>query len=121
MASVSTILSAAVSLEHVYILTLEMFFWTAPAGRRTFKLTPEFAAQSRSLAANMGLYNGFLAAGLAWGVLHPDSAFQTQIRTFFLSCVSVAGLVGAVTSSKRILYVQFVPGVLGLAATLLGL
>ncbi|OAA65582.1 hypothetical protein SPI_02369 [Niveomyces insectorum RCEF 264] len=121
MISASTALTGLISILHVYILVLEMFLWTTPAGRKAFKLTPDFAAKTRSLAANMGLYNGFLAAGLAWGILHPDPAFQTQIRVFFFGCVTVAGLVGAVTSSKRILYVQFVPGSLALAVTLLGL
>ncbi|EPE09088.1 integral membrane protein [Ophiostoma piceae UAMH 11346] len=118
--SASAILTGLVGLEHVYILALEMFLWETPRGQRSFRLTPEFAKQTRSLAANMGLYNGFLAAGLFWGLLHPSPMFAFELKKFFLGCVSVAGLVGAVTSNKRILFIQFVPGSLALAATVLG-
>ncbi|CAK7565265.1 MAG: hypothetical protein SEPTF4163_003178 [Sporothrix epigloea] len=117
--SVSTALSALIGAEHVYILVLEMFLWNTPRGRKAFNLTPEFAAQSRPLAANMGLYNGFLAAGIFWGLLHPNAAFGRQIRLFFQGCITVAGLFGAVTSSKRILYVQAIPAAITLTATLL--
>ncbi|CAK7271973.1 hypothetical protein SEPCBS119000_004881 [Sporothrix epigloea] len=117
--SVSNTLSALIGAEHVYILVLEMFLWTTPRGRKTFQLTPEFAAQSRPLAANMGLYNGFLAAGMFWGLLHPNPAFGRQIRLFFQSCITVAGFFGAATSSKRILFVQAIPAAVTLAATLL--
>lgn len=102
-----------VALLHVYILVLEMFLWDTPRGRRAFGLTPEFAAQSKVLAANQGLYNGFLAAGLFWGLALGDEG--QSIKLFLLICVLVAGLYGAATANKRILYVQAVPAALGLA------
>ncbi|ERS95292.1 uncharacterized protein SPSK_02047 [Sporothrix schenckii 1099-18] len=117
--SISGTLSTLLGLLHVYILVLEMFLWTTPRGRKSFKLTADFAEKSRPLAANMGLYNGFLAAGLFWGLVHPVASFGSQILVFFQGCIVVAGLFGAATSSKRILYVQAIPGALTLAATLL--
>jgi putative membrane protein len=102
-----------VALLHLYFLVLEMFFWTKPLGRRTFGLTPEFATASKSLAANQGLYNGFLAAGLAWGL--SLGAAGDSIKIFFLGCVIVAGIFGAVTASRRILWVQAVPGAVAVA------
>ena len=104
---------ALVALIHVYILVLEMFLWTKPAGLRAFGLTPEKAADSRVLAANQGLYNGFLAAGLLWGL--SLGAAGTGVKVFFLLCVLVAGLYGAATASRRILYVQALPAAIGLA------
>ncbi|MBX3175104.1 MAG: DUF1304 domain-containing protein [Gemmatimonadaceae bacterium] len=101
-----------VALLHIYILVLEMFLWTTPRGRRTFGLTPEFAEQSKVLAANQGLYNGFLAAGLLWGLSLREQG--QGIVLFFLICVLVAGLYGAATANKRILFVQAVPAALGL-------
>lgn len=106
---------AFVALLHLYFLTLEMFLWTAPVGRRTFGLDADFAERSKSLAANQGLYNGFLAAGLGYGLVVDSVAF----KVFFLSCVIVAGVFGAATASRRILYVQALPGAIGLAAVLL--
>ncbi len=117
--SLSVVLSALLGLVHVYILVLEMFLWTTPRGRKAFQLTADFAEKSSSLAANMGLYNGFLAAGLFWGVAHPDAGVGAQIRVFFQGCIIVAGVYGAATASKRILYVQAVPGAVALTATLL--
>lgn len=105
--------AALVALLHVYFLVLEMFLWTRPFGRRTFGLTPEFAAASKSLAANQGLYNGFLAAGLVWGLLAP-APFAASIKLFFLICVALAGVFGAVTVSRRILAVQTLPAALAL-------
>lgn len=102
-----------VALLHVYILVLEMFLWNTPRGRRVFGLTPEFAAQSKVLAANQGLYNGFLAAGLLWGLAMGEQG--QGIKLFFLLCVLAAGLYGAATANKRILYVQALPAALGLA------
>jgi putative membrane protein len=102
-----------VAVLHLYFLVLEMFFWTKPLGRRVFGLTPEFAQASRSLAANQGLYNGFLAAGLAWGV--GLGAAGDSIKIFFLGCVIVAGIFGAVTASRRILWVQALPGAIAAA------
>ena len=106
-----------VAVLHVYFLVLEMFFWKKPLGRRTFRLTPELAEATASLAANQGLYNGFLAAGLLWGInLGPDGF---SIRVFFLICVIVAGVFGAVTANRKILWVQALPGAIALALTLL--
>ena len=107
------VLVGLVALIHVYILVLEMFLWTAPQGRRAFHTTPEFAEQTRVLGMNQGLYNGFLAAGLIWGLIAGgDTGFAAQV--FFLVCVAVAGVFGAATSSRRILLVQTVPAVTAL-------
>jgi putative membrane protein len=111
---VATILIALVALIHVYIVVLEMVLWDQPTGRRVFRTTPEFAAQSKALAMNQGLYNGFLVAGLAWGLWLGAAGFS--VKVFFLACVLVAGLVGAATVSRRILYVQAVPAALALIA-----
>jgi putative membrane protein len=101
-----------VGLLHVYILVLEMFLWDTPRGRKAFGLTPEQAAQTKVLAANQGLYNGFLAAGLFWGLaLGPGGL---PVKTFFLSCVLVAGLYGAATANRRILFIQALPAAAGL-------
>jgi putative membrane protein len=99
-------------LLHVYILVLEMFLWDKPMGLRAFKLTPEFAAQSKVLAANQGLYNGFLAAGLFWGLYL--GADGHAVKIFFLLCVLVAGIYGAATANRRILFIQAVPAAAGL-------
>jgi putative membrane protein len=114
----ATILIALVALIHIYIVVLEMFLWDKPQGRKAFGTTAEFAAQSKVLAANQGLYNGFLVAGLLWGLYLGDAGFQ--VKVFFLLCVLVAGLYGAATVSMRILYVQAVPAVLALIALWLG-
>ena len=95
MAYVALFLVALVALEHIYILVLEMFLWTTPRALKTFGLTPEFAASSKALAANQGLYNGFLAAGLIWGLIHPNAQFAFQLQVFFLACVIVAAIYGA--------------------------
>jgi putative membrane protein len=113
MLHVSHALVALVALLHVYFLVLEMFLWTKPYGRRAFGLTPEKAELTRSLAANQGLYNGFLAAGLGWGLL--AGADGHLIKVFFLSCVIIAGIFGAATASPKILWVQAVPGAVALA------
>ena len=109
----ANVVVALVALIHVYILVLEMFLWTKPAGLRAFGLTPEKAADSKVLAANQGLYNGFLAAGLLWGL--SLGAAGTGVQVIFLLYVLVAGLYGAATASKRILYVQALPAAIGLA------
>jgi putative membrane protein len=114
MNAIANILVALVAVLHVYFLALEMFFWTKPLGLKTFRNSPEKAADSAVLAANQGLYNGFLAAGLIWGLLQPNLAFAFQIKVFFLGCVIVAGLYGAATVSKRILFVQAAPAALAL-------
>ena len=104
---------ALVGVLHVYILVLEMFLWDKPAGLRAFGLTPAAAAASNVLAANQGLYNGFLAAGLFWGLSLGDKG--VSVKLFFLTCVLVAGLYGAATANRRILYVQALPAAIGLA------
>jgi putative membrane protein len=114
MSWIANILVALVALLHVYFLVLEMFLWTKPLGLKTFRQSPETAAGSAVLAANQGLYNGFLAAGLIWGLVHPTPAFAFQIKAFFLSCAIIAGLYGAATVSRRILFVQAAPAVLAL-------
>ena len=102
-----------VAFLHLYFLVLEMFLWTKPYGRRVFGLTPEKAELTKSLAMNQGLYNGFLAAGLGWGLLAGAEGYVTKV--FFLSCVIIAGIFGAATASRKILWVQAVPGALALA------
>lgn len=112
MSLAANIVVALVGLLHVYILVLEMFLWATPKGQKAFGLTPEFAVATKVLAANQGLYNGFLAAGLFWGLwLGPAGG---GVKVFFLLCVAVAGLYGAATASRRILFVQTVPAVIGL-------
>lgn len=117
MKKFANVLVGFVALEHIGFLVLEMFFWTRPFGLQTFGLTPEFAAQSAALAANQGLYNGFLAAGLIWSLLRKTDAFALKI--FFLSCVVVAGVFGAVTAKASILYVQGAPAMLALVLLVL--
>jgi len=107
-------LVALVAALHVYFLVLEMFPWTKPLGLKTFRNSPEKAADSAVLAANQGLYNGFLAAGLVWGLVQSTPSFAFQIKVFFLLCVIVAGLYGAATVSRRILLVQAAPAALAL-------
>ena len=114
MLMLANVLAALVALLHLYFLVLEMFFWTKPLGRKAFGLKADFAEQSKALAANQGLYNGFLAAGLFWGLAHPAPAFAFQIKVFFLLCVLVAGLYGAATASRKILFIQSVPATIGL-------
>jgi putative membrane protein len=114
MAMLANILVALVAALHVGFLVLEMFLWTTPFGLKTFNLTPEFAAASAALAANQGLYNGFLAAGLVWGLVAREAAFA--IKVFFLTCVIVAGVFGAATAKITILFIQALPAALALAA-----
>lgn len=117
MTTIANIAVGVVALLHLYFLVLEMFLWDTPFGRRTFGLTPERAAASRSLAANQGLYNGFLAAGLAWGLFL--GAPGTAIKFFFLVCVILAGVFGAFTANRKILWVQALPGAIALALVLI--
>jgi putative membrane protein len=112
---VAGVLIGLVAALHLYFLVLEMFLWTTPTGRRTFGLDAEQAESTKTMAGNQGLYNGFLVAGLVWGLV---SGAQ-DVRLFFLGCVVVAGVYGAATVSPRILYVQAVPAVLAGAAVLL--
>ena len=117
MAFAANIAVALVALLHLYFLVLEMFFWDKPLGRRVFRLTPEFAAASKSLAANQGLYNGFLAAGLAWGLWLGGDGYA--IKLFFLVCVVVAGVFGAVTVNRRILWIQSLPAAAAMTLVLM--
>lgn len=110
---IAQILIAFVAVLHLYFLTLEMFFWDKPLGRKVFHLTPEFATASKALAANQGLYNGFLAAGLIWGLWVGDH-FGFHIELFFLACVIVAGVYGALTVNKRIFFFQAMPAIVAL-------
>ena len=114
MLFIANVLVAVVAALHVYFLILEMFLWTKPLGLKTFRNSIEKATESAVLAANQGLYNGFLAAGLVWGLVHPNAAFAFQIKVFFLLCVIVAGVYGTMTVSRRILYVQAAPAALAL-------
>jgi putative membrane protein len=118
MTILAAVLIAITALLHVYFLVLEMFLWQKPRGLRTFRLSPENARVTATLAANQGLYNGFLAAGLAWGLVAPDPP-GFQVRLFFLACVIVAGVYGAATVQRGILFVQALPAALALAAVLL--
>lgn len=115
MRSAAAIVIALVAALHIYFLVLEMFLWRTPFGRRTFGTTPEFAQASAVLAANQGLYNGFLAAGLLWALVWYGVGGGRAILTFFLACIVVAGIYGGVTVSRRILIVQAVPAVIAAA------
>ena len=118
LATLANAVVLLVALLHVYILVLEMFLWDKPRGMKAFQLTPEFAAQTRTLAANQGLYNGFLAAGLFWGLFLGVEGWG--VKVFFLLCVLVAGLYGAATASRRILFIQALPATLGLMLLAMG-
>lgn len=113
MRAAENVLVAVVVLLHLYFLVLEMFLWTKPFGMRTFGLKPELAQATAGLAANQGLYNGFLAAGLVWSLL-AEPPFDFQLKVFFLGCVIVAGIYGAVTVNRRILWVQAAPALVAL-------
>jgi putative membrane protein len=117
MAAIANVVVGLVALVHLYILVLEMFLWEKPAGRRAFGLSREMAAATKVLAANQGLYNGFLAAGLLWGLFL--GAAGRDVKIFFLACVLIAGLYGAATASRKILFIQAIPAALGLAFVLL--
>ncbi len=114
----ANILIALISLLHLWFLVLEMFLWTRPSGRRAFGTTREFAEQTKALAANQGLYNGFLAAGLGWGLYLGSTGFA--VKLFFLGCVLVAGLFGGLTAARKILLFQALPAALGIALVMLG-
>ena len=113
----ATVLIAVVAFIHLYILVLEMFLWDTRTGHKAFNLSPEFAREPRVLAANQGLYNGFLAAGLLWSLWLGEEGVHVAI--FFLACVLIAGLFGAVTASRKILYVQALPALAALLALLI--
>jgi putative membrane protein len=113
MATAANIVLAIIALLHLWFLILEMFLWTRPSGRRAFGLSAEFAEQSKALAANQGLYNGFLAAGLVWGLCLGSAGLG--VKVFFLGCVLVAGIFGGLTASRKILWIQALPAAIGLA------
>lgn len=110
---IANILIAAIALLHIYILVLEMYLWDKPIGLRTFRNSTEKAATTKVLAANQGLYNGFLAAGLAWGLWLGEAGLQFKV--FFLLCIAIAGIYGALTAARKILFIQTVPAVMALA------
>lgn len=115
------LLTAAIGALHLYILVLEMFRWEHPRTRRAFGTSEDFARQTKVLAANQGLYNGFLAAGLFWAVIEGSTTDGRPLALFFLTCVLIAGLYGAATASRRILYIQALPAALALLAVTLRL
>lgn len=117
MQTIANIAVALIALLHFYIMILEMFLWHKPKGRKVFGTSREFAEASRVLAANQGLYNGFLAAGLVWGLWLGVAGYHIQL--FFLGCIVIAGVFGAVTSSKKILFVQAIPALIVLALLVL--
>jgi putative membrane protein len=115
MTLIANVLTALVALCHIGFLVLEMFFWNHPVGHRIFSMTPQVAAASAVLAANQGLYNGFLAAGLLWGLW----AGRRDVKLFFLGCVVVAGVFGGITAKTTILFTQAFPGLLAFLAVLM--
>ena len=114
MSTASCVLTGLVAALHAYFLVLEMFLWATPFGAKTFARPLAEMQQTKALAANQGLYNGFLAAGLVWSIVSPSQA----VRIFFLACVVIAGLFGAATASRKILFVQALPAAVALAVTL---
>ena len=117
MTMAANIVTALVALLHFYFLVLEMFLWTKPAGRKAFGLSAEQAEATKVLAANQGLYNGFLAAGLVWGIALGSAG--TSVKLFFLGCVLIAGIYGALTASRKILFIQGMPAAVGIALVVL--
>ena len=115
MSVIANVLIGLVALSHIGFLVLEMFFWDHPVGRRVFSLTPEISARTAALAANQGLYNGFLAAGLVWALW----ADRRDLKVFFLACVIVAGVFGGITAKTSILLVQALPAAIALGVSLL--
>ena len=117
MSTIANIVVGLIAIVHVYILVLEMFLWDKPAGLRAFGLSQEAATASKVLAANQGLYNGFLAAGLFWGLSLGSGG--AGVKVFFLCCVLIAGLYGAATAGRKILFIQAIPAAIGLLAVFL--
>ncbi|HWB28243.1 MAG TPA: DUF1304 domain-containing protein [Chitinophagaceae bacterium] len=119
MSIIASILTAIIAAEHLYILWLEMFAWTTK-GRKTFKSFPaELFEKTKPMAANQGLYNGFLAAGLVWSLLIIDPVWSNNVGCFFLACVIIAGLYGAVTVQKTIFFIQALPAIVAMVFTIL--
>jgi len=117
MKNITNVLIGFIAIEHIGFLVLEMFLWSKPIGQKIFNLESGFAAKSAALAANQGLYNGFLAAGLIWALITPSGALSFPLKIFFLSCVLIAGLFGWWTVSNTILIIQAIPAALALALT----
>jgi putative membrane protein len=117
MRTAANLVIALVALLHLYFLVLEMFLWTKPLGLKVFGQTREAAEASKVLAANQGLYNGFLAAGLLWGLAQGEQG--TAVKVFFLACVVIAGVYGAATANRRILFIQALPAAIALCLLLL--
>lgn len=117
MSLVASLVAALIALLHLWFLVLEMFLWTHPSGRRAFGLSEEFARQSKVLAANQGLYNGFLAAGLLWGLWLGASG--RPVILFFLGCILVAGVFGGLTATRKVLWIQALPALIGIVLVLL--
>ncbi|WP_255560166.1 DUF1304 domain-containing protein [Dyella sp. EPa41] len=117
MSLLASFVVALIALLHVWFLVLEMFLWTRPSGRRAFGLSQEFAQQSKVLAANQGLYNGFLAAGLLWGLW--QGANGRPVILFFLGCILVAGVFGGLTATRKVLWIQALPALVGIVLMLL--
>jgi putative membrane protein len=118
MQMLTHVLVLLVALLHIWFLVLEMFLWDKPLGRKTFRTTADFAAASKTMAANQGLYNGFLAAGLLWGLAQGDAGRDVQL--FFLGCVVIAGMYGAYSVNRRIVYVQALPALIAALLVWLG-
>ncbi len=116
---VTMALVGLVAFEHVYIMVLEMFMWTKPRTLKVFGIAPELAAQTKNMGANQGLYNGFLAAGLVFGLLHSDYIFAQQLQIFFLSCVIVAAIFGTFTVKRSIILLQGMPAIFALLSVLI--
>ena len=117
MPLLASVVVALIALLHLWFLVLEMFLWTRPSGRRAFGLSEDFAQQSKVLAANQGLYNGFLAAGLLWGLWL--GAGGRPVVLFFLGCILVAGVFGGLTATRKVLWIQALPALLGIVLVLL--
>ena len=111
MDAITKFLILLIALQHLGFLYLEIFMWTKPLGRKIFGNTKEAAENTRVLAANQGLYNGFISAGLIWSLLHPDANFSHQITIFFLACIITAGIYGGITAKRSILYIQALPAI----------
>lgn len=120
MIFLSKIIIALIALEHLYILWIEMFAWTS-VGKKVFRgaMPPNMFEATRVLAANQGLYNGFLAAGLIWSLLIPNPIWSQNVATFFLACVAIAGIYGSITAAKSIFFVQALPAIIGLIIVLM--
>ena len=116
---IAAVLVGLVAVEHIYILILEMFLWTTPRGMKAFGTTKEEAAATKALAANQGLYNGFLAAGLIWGLVHPNELTGRAIELFFLVCVLIAALYGGATAKRSIWLVQGLPALIAFVFVLI--